>query len=112
MAPLSLAMTSFGVALGAKKPNHPAMCHPGTPPSSDVGMSGIEGERSGDKFAIALIVAPRTCGSAAALCTTIRSTWPETRSVMAGPAPRYGMNVTFVSVSCCSRIPLTCAAAS
>src|SRR5262249_51765359 len=41
-----------------------------------------------DRLAIALIVPARTCGSAAAPCTTNRSTWPDRRSVMAGPAPR------------------------
>ena len=59
-------MISLGVLLGAKNPNHPDIYSPGTPPSSEVGMSGIDAERLGDRFTIALIVPPRTCGRATA----------------------------------------------
>ena len=51
-------------------------------------MSGIDAERCGDRLAIALMVPPRTCGSVTAPCATRRSTCPDTRSVIAGPAPR------------------------
>ncbi len=74
-------------------------------------MFGTAAERCGDRFAIALIVPACTCGSATAACTTSRSTWPEMRSVMAGPAPRYGMNWTFWPVACSNRMPVTAAAA-
>src|SRR5262245_8077726 len=60
IAPLSLAITSPGVPLGAKKPNQPDMYQPGTPPSSEVGMFGIAAERCGDRLAIALMVPART----------------------------------------------------
>src|ERR1044071_7240000 len=53
IAPLSLSIASFGVPFGAQKPNQPDIRKPGTPPSADVGMSGIEAERSADRFAIA-----------------------------------------------------------
>src|SRR5262245_112822 len=55
MAALSFSMASFEVPLGAKKPNQPDMRKPGTPPSADVGISGIDADRCGDRFAIALI---------------------------------------------------------
>ena len=62
---------------------------PGTPLSSEVGISGMVGERCAARVAIALIVPPRTCGSVTAAWATITSrTCPEIRSVMAGPAPR------------------------
>ena len=64
------------------------MCSPGTPLSSEVGMSGMVGERRGHRFAIALIAPDRTCGSETAACATKRSTCPDSRSVMAGPPPR------------------------
>ena len=45
-------------------------------------------ERRGERLASALTAPARTCGSSTAPCATIRSTWPETRSCIAGPAPR------------------------
>ena len=74
-------------------------------------MSGIAAERCGDRLASTLTVPACTCGSVTAACTTSRSTWPEIRSVIAGPAPRYGMNCTFWPVACSNRMPVTCAAA-
>ena len=44
--------------------------------------------RVADRLASALILPARICGSATAPCTTSKSTVPEMRSVMAGPAPR------------------------
>src|SRR4029079_9454403 len=61
IALLSVAITDFGVPLGAQKPNQPHIYSPGTPVSSEVGMSGIEAERFGDRLAIALMVPARTC---------------------------------------------------
>ena len=74
-------------------------------------MLGKAGERCGDRLAIALMVPAWICGSETAAWTTSRSTWPEIRSVMAGPAPRYGMKLTFSLVACSNRMPVTCAAA-
>ena len=47
-----------------------------------------EAERVAERLASALILPARICGSATAPCTTSRSTVPEIRSVIAGPAPR------------------------
>src|SRR5439155_3075329 len=96
---------------GAQKPNQPDMYNPGTPVSSAVGMSDIEAERCGERLASALILPARICGSATAPCTTSRSTVPDIRSVIAGPAPRYGMNCTFCLVRFSNSTPETLAAA-
>ena len=39
IAPLSLAMMSFGVPLGAKNPNHPDIENPGSPLPSEAGTA-------------------------------------------------------------------------
>jgi hypothetical protein len=46
-AALSLAITLFGVPLGANSPPQTEMCIPGSPASSTVGMSGAEARRVG-----------------------------------------------------------------
>src|SRR4029079_15009827 len=51
VAALSLAIISFGVPFGAQKPNQPDMYNPGTPVSSDVGISDIEADRAGERLA-------------------------------------------------------------
>src|SRR4029079_19324737 len=51
VAALSLAMMSFGVPFGAQKPNQPDIYNPGTPVSSDVGISDIEADRAGERLA-------------------------------------------------------------
>src|SRR6476620_9240122 len=56
IAPLSFALTSFGKFFGPKNPNHPDMYRAGARDSSEVGISGMVGERCGKRLAIALIV--------------------------------------------------------
>src|SRR2546430_10929384 len=66
VAALSLAMISFGVPFGAQKPNQPDIRSPGTPDSSEVGMSAIDAELCGDRLASALFLPPPFCGNATA----------------------------------------------
>ncbi len=96
MSPEILSTTGFGVAAGAKNANHVASSKPGRPDSAIVGRSGASGER------VAVVTAsPRSLpalmwGSAVGRLSNIRSTCPPSRSVIAGPAPRYGMCSMYV----------------
>jgi hypothetical protein len=64
LAAFSFSITSAGVPRGAEKPCQTAMCNPGTPASSTVGMSGADGSRLFDITAEARIAPEQMCGSA------------------------------------------------
>ena len=75
-------------------------------------MSGIEAERFGDRLASALIVPPRTCGSASRALHDQEIDLAG-RSGRSSPGPRRDRecSCTFVPVAFSIRMPVTCAAA-
>ncbi len=78
---------SGGTPAGPHRPNHRMNSNPGTPLSAIVGTSGSAASRFGD-------VAPSTRSFPACTCwmtsigvANIIGTWPDTRSMIAGPPP-------------------------
>ncbi|MCY1356593.1 hypothetical protein D9M69_430510 [compost metagenome] len=50
-----------------------------------------------------------TCGSSAGMLSIMKSIWPATRSVMAGPVPLYGTCSACSPACCLSSSPASCA---
>src|SRR5262245_30234133 len=87
---LSVSRMSTGVFLGAPMPNHTLTSKPGTD-SPTVGMSGNSSKRFGLVTASARNLPLLTCSSDTNDAKNAICTCPPSRSVIAGPAPRYGM---------------------
>src|SRR5260221_11755907 len=81
------ATISFGVPLGAIRPNQELTSKPGRPASSTVGTSGMEGERSLVVTASARSLPDFTCGNEEGLYANRHCTLPARRSVTAGALP-------------------------
>ena len=88
---LSFAMTSFGVPAGTMMPNQLSAAKPVRPPSETVGRSGSTGERREEATAMPRSLPARTCGSEDGMLSKKSVTVPESRSVIAGALPLYGM---------------------
>src|SRR5215510_8587150 len=87
---LSVSRMSTGVFLGAPMPNHTLTSKPGTD-SPTVGMSGNSSKRFALVTASARNLPLLTCSSDTNDAKNAICTCPPSRSVIAGPAPRYGM---------------------
>ncbi|KAG1376393.1 hypothetical protein G6F59_018266 [Rhizopus arrhizus] len=83
----SRCTTSAGVPAGATMPYQADAYILGTPASSNVGISGAAEARWSLGTAKARIVPAFTCGSSAGMLSIMKSIWPATRSVTAGPVP-------------------------
>src|SRR5262245_8698670 len=93
--------TSGGVPAGASRPNQDDASKPlnGAPPASAmVGNSGSTDERTALVTASAFSLPALMCGSELGRLSNIRSTLPPSRSISAGPEPRYGRWVMKVPV--------------
>ena len=91
-AAFSLMTISLGVRLGAQSANQIEKYNPANPASSIVGISGAAARRLLAVMANALIRPARTCSKASPGDAIIKSTWPATKSCIAGAPPRYGTN--------------------
>src|SRR5690606_23292066 len=78
------------VAAGANRPNHDCTEKSGMQDSASVGISGAEGDRSDVVTPRARSLPACALGSTVGILSKIESTCPPSRSVMAGPLPRYG----------------------
>src|SRR2546426_3747303 len=76
ISPLSLAMISPGVPLGANSPNQERASKPGTPLSATVGKSGNSARRCALAIARSLTRPARHGSSADPMLTNIIGTWP------------------------------------
>src|ERR1700736_4420830 len=85
---LILAMTSFDVFAGTKKPNHENTSKPGTPDSAMVGISGTTATRSLVVTASARSEPAFACGRIEGMLSKMTSTRPGMRSLIAGAPPR------------------------
>ncbi|MNR30443.1 hypothetical protein D3C85_1478990 [compost metagenome] len=81
-------------------PFHTLMLNSGTPASAKVGTSGIWGSRLALATARAVTRLPSWMGIIVTVWSITASTVPAIRSAMAGPAPRYGICMPCVSVTC------------
>ncbi|MNJ73734.1 hypothetical protein D3C77_705710 [compost metagenome] len=79
--------TAGGVLAGDISPFHAMTSKPGMPASLKVGMSGEAVARASLGTASARRLPAFTCGSSAGMLSIMKSIWPATRSVMAGPLP-------------------------
>src|SRR5512134_1305912 len=86
-AAVSLSMTGLGVPLGAYRPCHIATSKPGSPASFMVGTSGSEGTRVLVVTAYTLILPPLIWLVVLVVWSHMKSTWPPSRSFIAGPVP-------------------------
>src|SRR5262249_51871462 len=87
-AALSLPITSAGGALGGEKYKPPGVFRPWQPGLPGQGIFRLHAPSVGGGVGGGLLVPGGTRRTAPAACTRRRSTWPEMRSVIAGPAPR------------------------
>src|SRR5690606_5136302 len=87
-ASLSLAITAWGVPLGADRPNQDCTTKSLSLFSVKVGTSGSESTRWSMVVARARSLPACTCGSDEGRLSNMESTWPPSRSATAGPLPR------------------------
>ncbi|MNL65007.1 hypothetical protein D3C87_1892860 [compost metagenome] len=81
-------------------PFHTLMLNSGTPASAKVGTSGIWGSRLALATARAVTRLPSWMGIIVTVWSITASTVPAIRSAIAGPAPRYGICIPGVCVTC------------
>src|ERR1700676_4427401 len=105
---LILAMTSFDVFAGTKKPNHENTSKPGTPDSAMVGISGTTATRSLVVTASPRRLPPFTCGRIEGMLSKMTSTRQGIGSWSAGAPPRYGICVISPFASRLNSSPLRC----
>src|SRR6185503_15587434 len=87
-AAFQTSMTSFGVPFGAHRPSHAVTVKPGTAASDSVGMLGASGQRFAVVTARPLSLPSRTSEYTLGMISIIICTWPDSRSILAGPPPR------------------------
>ena len=87
IAAFSRSMIGCGVPAGTNSANQPSSMKPGRPASAVVGMSGNAGCRCSLASASAFTAPLRMCAETEGGVTISSSTWPATRSAVAGPAP-------------------------
>ena len=88
MSRLIFSTIAGGVPWGAAAANHETDRNPGATDSEIVGMSGNTRKRWSPATAMILAFSARCSGSDVTIVSNIMSTWPATRSLSAGPAPR------------------------
>ncbi len=96
----NLLTTSAGVPAGASRPHHVLMSKSLSPPASAmVGSSGMTGVRCALVTASALSLPALIYGETAEMEMNARSTWPPSRSMIAGASPLYATCVSFTLAS-------------
>ena len=106
----SLSTTALGVPFGAYMPCQTATSKPLRPCSSSVGMSLSEATRVLVVTPYAWILPLLICAVVLVVWSHMKSTWPPSRSFIAGPVPLYGTVVRSVSIALMNSMPQRCEA--